>query len=155
MHLRNICSQILIKQMCEFAPTLLARANSVQIWCSKFAMHLLSLQTWVNPFFRPVTWDLNLFTLLIINIGHGNVKSQWRMVHCLYHKRPCAFTCEQWSIRSFNSSYISTLMDESTDITLSQKSIIYFKYIFKGRKNTSSLSNSGICNYAAAAIKRQ
>ena len=54
MHLRNICSQILIKQMCELSPTLLARANSVQIWCSKFTMHLLSLQTWVNPFFRPV-----------------------------------------------------------------------------------------------------
>ena len=54
MHLRNICSQILIKQMCEFASTLLARTNSVQISCSKFGIHLLSLQTWVNPFFRPV-----------------------------------------------------------------------------------------------------
>ena len=54
MHLRNICSQILIKQMCEFASTLLARTNSVQISCSKFGIHLLNLQTWVNPFFRPV-----------------------------------------------------------------------------------------------------
>lgn len=72
-----------------------------------------------------------------------------------YITNDSAFTCEQCSIRSFDSSYISTLIDESTDITLSQKLIIYFKYIFKGRENTSFLCNSGICNYAAAAIKRQ
>ena len=49
--------------MCEFASTLLARTNSVQISCSKFGIHLLSLQTWVNPFFRPVE-DLKLLTNL-------------------------------------------------------------------------------------------
>ena len=41
--------------MYKFASTLLARTNSVQIWCSKFGIHLLSLQTWVNSFFRPVS----------------------------------------------------------------------------------------------------
>ena len=75
MHLRNICSQILIKQMCEFASTLLARTNSVQIWCSKFGIHLLSLQTWVNPFFRPVGAPKSAAFLKTFFIQAGNTIS--------------------------------------------------------------------------------
>ena len=60
MHLRNLCPQIAIKQMCKvpltltalkLPPILPALANSVQIWCSKFAIQLQSLQTRVYLFF--------------------------------------------------------------------------------------------------------
>ena len=51
------------------------------------------------------------------------------------------------------SPYISILIDESTDITVSKKLIIYVKYIFEGRDKTSFLCNLEISNGTAAAIK--
>ena len=59
--------------MCEFASTLLSRTNSVQIWCSKFGIHLLSLQTWVNPFFRPVYKHHNTIKILIGITPQGTI----------------------------------------------------------------------------------
>ena len=58
-------------------------------------------------------------------------------------------------MRSFDSSYISILIDESTNRTVSNKLIIYVKNVFEGRGNTSFLCNLEICNNAAGASKRQ
>ena len=97
LHSRNICSQILIKQMCEFTLDLPASVNLVQIWWTKFATHLLSLQTWVNPFFRPVIAVQQLPTLLgvtycdrlqtLLHVGAWSLK----LVERLSQKLPTFF----------------------------------------------------------------